>query len=416
MTVLSALTPAASVSLADQFYGLSGANSRVFTLDQIRADVFWCGTAGGSANALTLTPSIPIPAYAAGQVFRFIPSLANTSGTVTVAVSGLAAKSVNVGSLTLPTPAFATSDIVEIVFDGTGFQLISQVYSQGDAGAVVRTISQRLRDQISVADFGATGDGVTDDTAAIQAAIDAADAAGGGTVLLEGKVYAISAALTIASGVHLVGVGSGQVPEGPDVAGGNMFNENVTVIRALAGFPSTGMIRAVTPANDPYAIQNVRIEGILADANGIAPRCFDIRTVKNSAFVGLMAYLPTETGFYVHVNPIADTTSEGNNATQFNEFRNLSAFVAYNGNVTSAVGIYVDGSTVNNVNQNRWDNIYVWHGNGHGIDIVNSDTDLWTRVNTQAWGTGYGCALRGSDTNANEGVRELTMIRLHHLT
>ena len=133
MTVLSALTPAASVSLADQFYGLSGANSRVFTLDQIRADVFWCGTAGGSANALTLTPSIPIPAYAAGQVFRFIPSLANTSGTVTVAVSGLAAKSVNVGSLTLPTPAFATSDIVEIVFDGTGFQLISQVYSQGSA-------------------------------------------------------------------------------------------------------------------------------------------------------------------------------------------------------------------------------------------------------------------------------------------
>jgi hypothetical protein len=59
------------------------------------------------------------------------------------------------------------------------------------AGATQRTALDKLRDVVSVKDFGAVGDGVTDDTASIQAAIDSL-AATGGTVLFPAGTYRIA--------------------------------------------------------------------------------------------------------------------------------------------------------------------------------------------------------------------------------
>lgn len=55
------------------------------------------------------------------------------------------------------------------------------------SGASLRTIQAKLRDTVSVKDFGAVGDGTTDDTAAIQAAIDATP--DGGTLLFPPASY-----------------------------------------------------------------------------------------------------------------------------------------------------------------------------------------------------------------------------------
>jgi hypothetical protein len=159
MTVLSALTPAASVSLADQFYGLSGANSRVYTLDQIRADVFWCGTAGGTANALTLTPTITIAAYAAGQVFSFIAASANTSATVTVNVAGLGVKSIT----GLAIGQIQAGASYQVTYNGTAFSLLAlagQNTALQSLGFLTRAEAEALTNTASITVLGCYQGGV----------------------------------------------------------------------------------------------------------------------------------------------------------------------------------------------------------------------------------------------------------------
>ena len=64
------------------------------------------------------------------------------------------------------------------------------------SGAVGRTVHQKLQDLVSVRDFGATGDGTTDDTTAIQAAIYYAQT-NGGCVYLPAGIYIISSSLNV---------------------------------------------------------------------------------------------------------------------------------------------------------------------------------------------------------------------------
>ena len=80
-------------------------------------------------------------------------------------------------------------------------------YDPAGAGAVARTVQAKLRETLSVLDFGAVGDGVTDDTAAIQAAINAA--AFGQIVLFPAnKQYLTKAPLTLKGSVILMGEGA----------------------------------------------------------------------------------------------------------------------------------------------------------------------------------------------------------------
>jgi hypothetical protein len=74
------------------------------------------------------------------------------------------------------------------------FQSNEMGYTPAGTGAVATTVQTKLRESVSVKDFGAVGDGVADDTAAIQKAIDAVSLAGGGSVFFPEGTYFVATA------------------------------------------------------------------------------------------------------------------------------------------------------------------------------------------------------------------------------
>lgn len=79
-------------------------------------------------------------------------------------------------------------------------------YQGPGAGAVRRPIREKLADAVSVKDFGAVGDGVVDDTIALQAALTSASA-----VHVPPGTYRITNTLTVAYGKSLIGAGQSSV-------------------------------------------------------------------------------------------------------------------------------------------------------------------------------------------------------------
>jgi parallel beta-helix repeat protein len=141
----------------------------------------------------------------------------NASGTV-----------VEVG--TNPSALTVASSVTAASFSGP---LSNLQFTQAGTGAVARTAQSKLRDVVSVKDFGAVGDGVTDDTAAIETCIAAAGV--GATI-----VFAPGMNCLLASELDLT------------VSGQRLIGYGATLTKA-GSFTGSGMIRC--------AATNVTVEG-----------------------------------------------------------------------------------------------------------------------------------------------------------
>jgi len=115
--------------------------------------------------------------------------------------------STSAGSVTLSAPdtssnftATLPASSGTLVYDST-VQIAP--FTPAGTGAVSRTIQNKLKDVVSVKDFGAVGDGVTDDTAAIQAAINAS--VSGGNLFFPIGAYVITSTLTVTKNISFNG-------------------------------------------------------------------------------------------------------------------------------------------------------------------------------------------------------------------
>jgi hypothetical protein len=105
--------------------GNATARNNYAAAGQVQDSAFiWCGTAGGTKNALTLTPSPAITAYATGQRFIFKAGTTASDDAVTIAVSGLATKAGQVNDAAMSaTVIIEANKYYEALYDGTAFQL-----------------------------------------------------------------------------------------------------------------------------------------------------------------------------------------------------------------------------------------------------------------------------------------------------
>ena len=107
-----------------------------------------------------------------------------------------------ISELPVATLPLAGTELVPVVQNGATKQttLAAMPYVPTGTGAVTTTVQAKLRESVSVKDFGAKGDGVTDDTAAIQAAIDS-----GKPVFVPAGTYYLATSLKVENGNVIYG-------------------------------------------------------------------------------------------------------------------------------------------------------------------------------------------------------------------
>lgn len=135
-------------------------------------------------------------------------------------------------------------------------------YTPSGSGAVNRSVQTKLRDIVSVKDFGAVGNGIADDTAAIAAAIAATPS--GGTLFFPPGTY-LGWLIVRKNNVTIMGAGSAsttiKIPNGatytqPKEAGGT-----------ITGVPSCIEVGDLAMGNLAGAYTNIRVQGFTLDGN-----------------------------------------------------------------------------------------------------------------------------------------------------
>lgn len=97
-------------------------------------------------------------------------------------------------------------------------------HKSAPTGSVVRNVFNYLEDTLNVKSFGATGDGTTDDTAAVQAAINAASAnSAGRSVYFPAGEYKLTSTITITAAVTIIGESPKSIKIGGGIGGGTWF-------------------------------------------------------------------------------------------------------------------------------------------------------------------------------------------------
>ena len=204
----------------------------------------------------------------------------------------------------------------------------------------------------NVKDFGAVGNGSTDDTTAINNAIAFTKAEGGGQIYFPPGVYKVTSTITIDGPVGVVGAGcncqSIQV---------NGTYSNVTSV--VAWYGGSNIMFDYTGRIDGVVFSNIALDG--RNTSTIAIR---LDRIRNSYFQSVQIHRFTQFGLDMNPQPQAGVTNDN---CMFNNFQSLTIWAAQ-----------VEGSSCLRLDGNALDKNNISAGAGNTCHNTFTNTQLWT--------------------------------------
>jgi hypothetical protein len=242
----------------------------------------------------------------------------------------------------------------------------------------------------SVINFGAVGNGVTDDTAAIQAAINSFTSAGGVLYFPVG-VYKITSTLTVNKPVMLIGAGSG------DISG-------------IAGVPATKILWAggaspmINYGGFGTFFSGGGIQYMALDGASVATQCLVTKDVGRCIFTSVVLANAVTHAWRITNSPTLFPTG-------FFVCTDIRIFLR-GGSTQNAVGIAVQGLSttgVGGVTLCTMNNVRIEHANGSGVligtnnaaNVDAGDNFIWNGLFTFRANTETGFGVWFSEINAN---------------
>ncbi|MFD9276913.1 glycosyl hydrolase family 28-related protein [Streptomyces mirabilis] len=266
--------------------------------------------------------------------------------------------------------------------DNTSTVMLGQnvAYATGPTSAPVRSVQPRTPDWINVALYGARGDGVTDDTAAIQAALNACPA--GGVVYMPAKVFRTSAPIKVPPYVTLRGGHGGGEAQ-------SLSAPTPACIKPLATFTGNAVIAVLDQQLGGYATitSEVKIEGVTVDGSAVP---------AGTPVDGILA-----TGQVQHLQirdvQIRQVTGKGIN-TAFNTGAPPGPQAPFCLHVerVSVLWAASHGVVLNNSTDSAFYDVYVLGCSGFGWYISGADNSMWVACRAE-WSSLDGFNLAGGN-------------------